>query len=104
MKFISYGIHTRLHYVIKKANGIDKVIRREWLKNKYGFDAETLDLVLMYDIENLIKEKDIEEIKSLILEKKSSDRLKSKRAMRNLTSMLTTLCCNSNMFHPGSYF
>lgn len=47
MRFESYGIHTRLHYLIKRAGGIDKNLRRKWLKNKYGFDDETVDLVLM---------------------------------------------------------
>jgi len=104
MYFINYGIHTRLHYVVEKAGGIDKVVRRKMLKTKYGFDEETLDIVLMYNIEKLLDEHTIEEIKRLIIRKKTDDILKGGQALASLTYMLTRLCCKSDMFHLNTHY
>lgn len=104
MRFESYGIHTRLHYLIKRAGGIDKKLRREWLKNKYGFDDETVDLVLMYNIEKLLEENTIEEIKQLIIEKNAREKQRRENAVRTLSNMLNALCCNSDMLYLGNYF
>ena len=91
MIYKTYGIHTRLHYVIKSAGVIDKVIRRKMFKDKYNFDDETLDIVLMYDIDEWLKTNTIEQIKQSILDKKSRDRIEGRKALRNLTSMMTIL-------------
>jgi hypothetical protein len=104
MKFITFGIHTRLHYLIKRNGGLDKEVRRKWFETKFGFDKETIDLVLMYNVEDSLKENTIEEIKQLIIKKNSNDSFKSTRALRNLTSTLNLLCCNSNMLDLGNYF
>lgn len=99
MKFITYGIHTRLHYLIKRVGGINKVARRDYLKTTYGFDDETVDIVLMYNIEKLLKDTTIEEVKILIKEKKSKDRAESERALKTINSLMTTLCMNTNMYN-----
>jgi len=104
MKYITYGIHTRLYYLVKHVGGIDIEVRREGLRVKYGFDDETLDIILMYDVEKLIKNNTIEEIKEMIIKKNSSKKLESERAMRDLTRLLTRLCCTSNMLRAGNYF
>ena len=70
MIYKTYGIHTRLHYTVNRAGGIDKVIRRKMFKDRYKFDDKTLDIVLMYDIDEWLKTNTIEEIKQSILDKK----------------------------------
>lgn len=99
MKFITYGIHTRLHYLIKRVGGINKAARRDYLKATYGFDDETIDTVLMYNIEKLLKETTIEEVKRLIIEKKSADRAESDSALNTIKSLMTALCMDTNMYN-----
>ena len=91
MIYKTYGIHTRLHYIVNHAGGIDKAVRRKMFKDKYNFDDETLDIVLMYDIDNLLLSYTIEEIKRSILDKQSRDSIKGKNALRNLTGMTMML-------------
>jgi len=97
MGFVSYGIHTRLHYEIQRTGGLDKEIRRAWLEAEYGLDKESLDLVLMYNVEDRLKDSTLEELKQLIINQKSNEKSKSAYAMRSLTGMLTSLCYDSNM-------
>jgi len=107
MKFISNGIHSRLYYVLRKAGGIDKVVRRDWFKTKFGFDDETIDIVLMYDIEKLLTENTIEEIKDYISRKNKNEKLKSEKSFREflqITNTINRMCCNSNMFQLGDRF
>ena len=69
MYFESYGIHTRLHYLIKRIGGIDYELRKKYLKERYLFDDEIIDLIYKYEnVEELLDEKkySIEKIKELI--------------------------------------
>ena len=102
MKYVTYGIHNRLHYLIKGTGGLDKESRRKYLKNKYGFDAETINLILMYDVEHLLKEHTISEIKYYIEQKNDNSKILRERAVNNLKYLLTDLCCASDMLRLGN--
>ena len=102
MKFVKYGIHTRLYYLIKGSGGLDREARRNYLSAKYGFDEETISIILMYDVEHLLTKNTIDELRSLIIQKNKDKELKSKKTMANLLTMnymISNLCCNSNMFY-----
>ena len=99
MMFIKYGIHTRLYYLIKGSGGLDREARRNYLTAKYGFDEETISMILMYDVEHLLTKNNIDELKSLIIQKNKDKKLKTEGAMANLLTMISNLCCNSNMFY-----
>ena len=101
MKFTSYGVHTRLQYLINRVGGIDVAIRRKWFEDKYGFDKETIDLVLMYDIEYLLTKNTIDEIKQSVEQINRNNGLKKLQHEKKLKCMLTTLCCMRNMLRPG---
>lgn len=90
MRFESYGIHTRLHYLIKRIDGIDYELRKKYLKERYHFDDEIIDLIYKYvNVEEFLDEKkySIEEIKELINKQKLEED-KKKQLLSNLFSFL----------------
>ena len=104
MKCITYGIHTRLYYIIKRTGGLNKEMRKEYLKNKFGFDDETVDLVLMYDIEHLLIKNTIEEIKYYINQKNIYNKKQIEYNFNGLSNILKNIYCNSDMLHLFSYY
>lgn len=100
-RYSTYGIHTRLKYVIKRANGIDKTIRREYLRNTYNLDDETLDLALMYDVEGMLKTMSVAEMKQFILDYKAR---KSRKAQDTLVEFGQMLNIVANHCGTSKYF
>lgn len=66
MKFITYGIHTRLHYLLKRINGIDEKMRINYLHELYEILKDVLDRIVLYDIENLVKSHTVDEVVSML--------------------------------------
>ncbi|WP_275372582.1 hypothetical protein [Clostridium tertium] len=88
MKFITHGIHTRLHYIIKSAGGINKEIRKQYLIQTYDIDEETADIVLMYPFEKLIETHTVIEIVDMI---KLHEEYKKKQSIRKLNDVISAL-------------
>lgn len=51
----TFGIHTRLHYIIKKSGGLDWNKRKDYLRRKYGFTEDVANRVYRYPIESMLK-------------------------------------------------
>lgn len=60
MKFITYGVHTRLHYLLERINGINEEMRINYLHDLYKIDKEILGRIYLYDIENLVVSNTVE--------------------------------------------
>lgn len=88
MKFITYGIHTRLHYLIKKTGGIDKNIRKKYIKEKYNYTDKTIELIINHNFEEWLKDFTIEEITTYLINEKEIDRKKAKSILNDLSRMV----------------
>lgn len=51
----TFGIHTRVHYIIKKSGGLDWNKRKDYLKRKYRFTEDVVNRVYRYPIESMLE-------------------------------------------------
>ncbi|VYU44653.1 hypothetical protein [Clostridium paraputrificum] len=56
----TFGIHTRLCYLIKRSNGLDWVKRKQYLMKKFEFTEDVVNKVYRYPIESMLQKYNLE--------------------------------------------
>lgn len=82
----TFGIHTRLHYTIKKSGGLDWNKRKDYLRRKYGFTEDVANRVYRYPIESMLEKFTLDDCLERI------DRYEKRKEQRD-TETLTLLSC-----------
>ena len=102
MRYVSHGIHSRLYYVVEHSGGLNKVIRRAWLAKEFRLNDEALDIVLMYNVEEILNEITIEELIERVRIVNHNRELEGRDSLKLLNRMYTMLACNTNMLRTRS--
>ena len=91
MSWESFGLHTRLHYVIKSSGGLNRGMRIAYLATTYSISTEQAELLVTCPVEELIKTRTKEEIIDLAISDKQMKEEEAQKSLANLNRMANHL-------------